>query len=433
MNRRSFLTGSAAVGSGVLAWGSLSFARRNLWLGPARADRIDAFPPHDALVTGAVTAVDGESVSIEISSTGPLAGRRLLVTRRGYPAGERHAESVSEPLELGAADATTTVEVTVPKRGREPGRWFYESFLTATEGDDTYVFLCESGPRRWDGTDSRIARRIAVVPGSTSTTRFRRDRLANTYTLAYEWRDGNGEWWSLEYRLRRSVHEAAIDRDRGYVRTFEDALSDPLVSDVTDAIAEGATREDDGRSRDRVVTTVGGAGLPPADRAAADAPTTVSALSEAAQFDVLVRFVQDLRYARDAETLGRYEYNRTVAETLVDGVGDCKDKTHLLGGLLTSALSCDVAMLFQPAHVLLGVAIEDVPSPFADRETVRLDGREYLPVDPSWRFEIGAYPDAPITAAYGSRRWLHYDVGAIGRGLDRNVHDVLENGVPKRG
>ena len=427
------MTRSAAVGSGVLAWGSLSFARRNLWLGPVRSDRIDEFPPRDPTASGTVAGVDGQSVSIELASTGPLEGRRLLVARRGYPAGERRAEAVSEPLELDVADASTTVEVTVPKRGREPGRWFYECFLTGAEDDDTYAFLCESAPRRWDGAESRAARRIAAWPGPTATRRFRRERRANTYTLEYEWRDGGGKRWSLEYRLRRSVHEAAVDRDRGYVRTFEDSLSAPLVSDVAETIGEGATREDDGSARAHAVTSAGGAGLPAADRAAIDRPTTVSSLSEAAQFDVLVRFVQDLRYARDVETLGRYEYNRTAAETLVAGVGDCKDKTHLLGGLLSAALSCDVAMLFQPAHVLLGVAIEDVPAPFADREAVRLGGREYLPVDPSWRFEIGAYPDAPITAAYGSRRWLHYDVGAIGQGLDRNLHDLVANGVAKRG
>ena len=405
MNRRQFIGGSAAVTGAVLGGQTASFLGRNLGVGGVvSAGRADGVAPRTDALDARVDAVEGTGLAVELRARDPRESVRLLVVRRGYPDGDVLAERTTEPLAVPAPGSSTTVDVEVPADDHDADPWFYEVFL-AREGDP--AFLCESAPYRWHRRPAygvRRAGRVADARDDVAGDRFARELDDHDYALGYRWRDGEDDVWRVTYRMRRSVHEAAVASERGYVRTFEASLSDPLVRDFAGALADATLEPDGGRD--------------------------VADLSAGERFDLLVRFAQGLRYARDPETLGVYDYNRTVPETLVAGVGDCKDKTHLLAGLLSAPpLSCDVAMLFQPAHVLLGVAASDVPAPFDDLPTVTLGGREYLPVDPSLRFDVGDYPDADFTAVYGDGEWLHWDVEALGRGLDRSLRDWFEQNV----
>ena len=65
-------------------------------------------------------------------------------------------------------------------------------------------------------------------------------------------------------------------------------------------------------------------------------------------------FVQELPYKEDDEYLGVPEYARYPIETLVDGEGDCEDKSILLAALLRE-LGCEVVLLEFPNHVAVGV------------------------------------------------------------------------------
>lgn len=65
-------------------------------------------------------------------------------------------------------------------------------------------------------------------------------------------------------------------------------------------------------------------------------------------------FVQELPYKEDDEYLGVPEYARYPIETLVDGAGDCEDKSILLAALLRE-LGCEVVLLEFPNHVAVGV------------------------------------------------------------------------------
>lgn len=401
MNRRQFLGGSAAVAGALLGGETLSFLGRNVGVGGVvSAGRVDGVAPRADAVRGRVDAVDGTELSVELVAhePGPV---RPVVVRRAYPDGDVLAEGRADPVRLANPGTSATVSVDLPSDDPDDGRWFYEVYV---DGHGERRYLCESAPFRWRRRPEYGARRAARVADphdDASGDRFARERRGNDYVLGYRWLDGAGDVWRVRYRIRRSAHEAAVASERGYVRTYEESLSGPVVRDFAAALAADARTEGDGRG--------------------------VSDLSAGERFDLLVRFAQGLRYARDPETLDDYDYNRTVVETLVAGVGDCKDKTHLLAGLLAAPpLDCDTAMLFQPAHVLLGVAAEDVPEPFDDRETVDLGGRDYFPVDPSLRFDVGAYPDAAFTAAYGDGEWFHFDAGAAVRGLDRSVHDWFE-------
>ena len=65
-------------------------------------------------------------------------------------------------------------------------------------------------------------------------------------------------------------------------------------------------------------------------------------------------FVQSLPYTTDKETTGQGEYVRYPIETLVDGGGDCEDKSILMGALLKE-LGCDVVILEFRDHAAVGV------------------------------------------------------------------------------
>ena len=455
MDRRQFL-GVSTAGMGSLLGGStISFVRRNLGIGPGTGvvapDPRTASPPRATTLWGRVENVDGTSVTIELTPREASVDGRLVVRRRGYPAGEILNEAVSDPFGLRRSTSEPIeVVVDVPRMPARSGPWFYECLLQH-RGTDELAFVCESAPFRWSGRRAAVPRaadRVVDDPPSIKHDRFERRLSRNDYVVAYAWRDSTPTRWSLTHRLRRSVHEAAVDRERGYVQTFEESLSSPVVRRLADAIAtrawdvpddgHGRSDADDGQGNDGQGND-GGRGRSDADdrRENVDEGSGLgrgrdTSISPAERFDRLVRFAQDIRYERDFESMDVYDYNRTVEETLVDGVGDCKDKSFLLAGLLAAPpLSCDVVLCFQPAHVLLGVAREDVPDGVEVHDTVVLGGREYVPVDPSFRFRIGEYPDADVTAAYGDGRWLHADAGAIGRGLERNVRDFLENGVRK--
>ncbi len=384
---------------------TVSLADRNLGFGSGETEETVAASPRARNVAGRVDTVEGETVSVELRPRTPSGAYRLLLVRREYPAGDVLARAISDRVRI---DRPITVDVTVPREGREAGTWFYESYLlsTASESSTGVAFLCESAPYRWargSGERVKAGERLVDAPTSVRRDRFARERDGNDLVLRYAWRDSELEEWSFEYRLRRSLYEAAIDRERGYVRTFEESLSSPIAHDLTNAIVSDTTRRSDG--------------------------TVAGDLSRGRRFELLVRFVQDVRYARDFESTDAYEYNRTVEETLVDGVGDCKDKSYLLAGLLSvPPLECDVALCVQPAHVLLAVAESDVPDRFGDVGAIDLGGRDYVPIDPSFRFAIGNYPNAQITAAYGNGEWLRFDPREFGRGLKRNVRDYVENG-----
>jgi len=67
--------------------------------------------------------------------------------------------------------------------------------------------------------------------------------------------------------------------------------------------------------------------------------------------------VQTIPYVTDKESAGEAEYVRYPIETLVDGGGDCEDKSILLAALLKE-LGCEVVILEFPNHAAVGVEAE---------------------------------------------------------------------------
>ncbi|WP_232702184.1 hypothetical protein [Halobacterium wangiae] len=369
-----------------------------------------SLPPRDAGISGEVERVAGSDVTVDVTCHDPRPEFEVVVVRREYPTGEVLGRGASERLRAPDGGQSSSVTVAVPRENRDPGAWFYEVYVRGAGEAEVEAYLCESAPFRWaNGTGSELsaADRVTDAHPPVQGTWFDRRLAGNDYVLTYRWQDADDDVWSVDYRLRRSTHEAAVAAERGYTTTYEESLSSPVASDVA------ATLERDARCVSR------------ADEASGDAPT-LGALDAGRRFDVLVRFVQTLHYARDAESLGTYDYHRTVEETLVAGVGDCKDRTYLLAGLLSAAFDCETALLFQAGHLIMGVDLADVPALPYDVESLTLGGREYLPIDPSLRGPIDYYPDDPFVAAYGDGEWFYTDPAAMGAGVDDVVRDWLE-------
>lgn len=64
----------------------------------------------------------------------------------------------------------------------------------------------------------------------------------------------------------------------------------------------------------------------------------------------IMRFVQDIKYRRDWKTTNSTDYTRHPVETIVDMVGDCKDKTNLLYSILKNR-GYNVGYIIYPQHI----------------------------------------------------------------------------------
>jgi hypothetical protein len=327
------------------------------------------------------------------------------------------AQATSDVVRADADASASTIDVDVPpgrfERERDP--WFYEVYARPGPGRESRAYLCESAPYSWaPGGGVERAPRVTNPDPSIERDgfarrhdRFVRRRDGNDHVLTYRWQDAAGDTRTVDYRLRRSTHEAAVDAERGYVRTFEESLSSPIAADLLSQLDATArvTGDDADSHREADATSSTDVGL--------------ASLSPARRFQSLVAFVQSIEYAYDAESTAAYDYHRTVEETLVAGIADCKDRTYLLAGLLAAGFDCETALLFQSGHVLLGVRPEDVPDISHDPDPVRIGDDEWVPIEPSLQIPVGAYLTHPFVAVYGAGEWRHHDASAIVRGADR--------------
>ncbi len=83
------------------------------------------------------------------------------------------------------------------------------------------------------------------------------------------------------------------------------------------------------------------------------------AATEKEKIQLALTFVQSLPYAYDTDSKGVDEYMRYPIETLVDGCGDCEDKSALLAAILYE-MDVDFVLLLLPEHMAIGVHCDEV-------------------------------------------------------------------------
>jgi len=474
MNRRQFLGLGAAVGGSFLGDRTIRAARRQLGLWGTPAPPRAAPVVRDPDVAATVASIDGGRVAVRVATAASRDPFRVVVLRRTYPDGSAQQRAASDPLGDGASAGETTIDVEVPFDGAGRGRdsWFYEVYARPGPGGESHAYLCESAPYVRPTADHvHRAPRVTEAKPSVDREAFERRHDGNDYGLTYRWQGLDGETWTVDYRIRRSTHEAAVAADRGYVKTYEESLSSPIAADLLERLdatarprsgtvaanadgghpADGALDDDEsagtrhpagigvdgttGHATDADAGTPARAGTDTdaddtdldddADGghdAASEPPTVgLSSLPPGRRFEELVNFVQGVAYAHDARTISAYDYHRTVEETLVAGVGDCKDRTYLLAALLNAGFDCEPALLFQSGHVLLGVRPRDVPDLPYDYDRVAIGTDDWVPIEPSLHVRVGRYPSQPFVAVYGDGEWLYHDTSAMVRGADRVV------------
>ncbi|MBI0582659.1 MAG: hypothetical protein ISF22_00370 [Methanomassiliicoccus sp.] len=129
----------------------------------------------------------------------------------------------------------------------------------------------------------------------------------------------------------------------------------------------------------------------------------LKAMAQAQGFDAptfILSFVQGIAYTDDEVTTGQGEYPRYPVETIVDGGGDCEDKTVLYASLMqSSAMNVDMVLLVytspgETGHMAAGMLRPDGYSGTYDTYyTDPESGKNYLyceTTSPNWR--IGQEP-----------------------------------------
>ncbi|MES3517842.1 MAG: hypothetical protein PPP58_09285 [Natronomonas sp.] len=237
-----------------------------------------------------------------------------------------------------------------------------------------------------------------------STDELPSKRLANgyrnvtgeTYLLSYEWIDPARNCWEVSYSVDHDDYVAAVDRTEGYFNAFETARSSDRARQIGIRLK--------------------------AARPVCGGDVTVD---DAARFRQVVGFVQSFEYEVDSVSTGLPEYHRTIEETLVEGVGDCKDLTYLLAGLLSQPpFEYRTAMVFMPEHMLVGVHRDDLAAAYAEFDTVA--DTAYVPVETTARREIGYLQSGPILAVYDGD-FVYYDGEATARETGRRIKNPSES------
>lgn len=113
------------------------------------------------------------------------------------------------------------------------------------------------------------------------------------------------------------------------------------------------------------------------------------AKSETEKVEVALTYTQSLPYSYDSTSKGRDEYVRYPVETLVDGCGDCEDKSVLLAAILYE-MNIGFVLLMSPDHIAVGVNCE----PRNDANGFVFKGKKYYYVETTQTdFQIGQIPD----------------------------------------
>lgn len=208
-----------------------------------------------------------------------------------------------------------------------------------------------------------------------------RRRTGDEYRLEYEWgEDLESSRKRVGVTIGRSEYERAARQSLGYVGAFDAARTSPIAKRVATALS------DDVHSSD-------GNPLTPQRRLA-----------------MVISFVRSFEYATDPDSKGSPEYHRSVAETLVEGRGDCKDLTYLLAGILSAPpFGYRTAMVFVPEHMLVGVRIEDLPN---GADCDRLADTGYVPIETTSDDPIGELSRDPLIGIH-DRGFEYFDHRAV--------------------
>lgn len=125
------------------------------------------------------------------------------------------------------------------------------------------------------------------------------------------------------------------------------------------------------------------------------------------KFYILKDFAQNMNWVRDLESKNKLEYIRDPRRTVTNFIGDCKDTTILLNGLLENVLDIYTVMFFAPTHIYSGIKIKTLPEEIhnniKDHHSIYdLNGEKFVPLESTGTYDIGEEP-------VRSNMYMYYD------------------------
>lgn len=175
---------------------------------------------------------------------------------------------------------------------------------------------------------------------------------SGNYTVTYSW-EYMGKDWTLKDNVSAATYDDYRDRPKTYDYVSYVTKDDPVVIEIANQLKGMAKNESCGT----------------------------------AQF--VLSFVQNVPYGTDENTTGLVNYPRYPVETLVDGVGDCKDHSTLYVSLMESqALNVSMVLLLltpptgDVGHMAAGIGMAGYTGTY-----FQYDGRDYFyceTTSPGW-------------------------------------------------
>ncbi len=132
-------------------------------------------------------------------------------------------------------------------------------------------------------------------------------------------------------------------------------------------------------------------------------------LSEAEKVNLVIRFVQQMKYTKDEVTSSFDQYSQYPVETLIERGGDCEDSAFLLSALLTE-MGYGCVLLHLPdtepvAHMAMGAkGGSSLPGTYYE-----YNGERYYYIEGTDEYAVGEMPDwggstkadiIPVKSAY---------------------------------
>lgn len=232
-------------------------------------------------------------------------------------------------------------------------------------------------------------------PSDVDEPSFARDVRDEHYRLSYRWR-ALGRRWRLGVSVAAEGYRSATRASRSVPRCYDEAMASQVAR--------------------RAAGSLSGA----LDAAGVESPVE--------RLRAVTQYIRSLEYVRDGAATGEREYPKYVAQTLVEGGGDCEDAAFLLAGVLAApAFGHEVALLCLSGHVGVGVRLALIET--SAGPLLSVGGREYLYLDPTIDVPPGripeSYVDPGVIAVYdGAWQWV--DLAA----LTEHAHATFERGGP---
>jgi hypothetical protein len=134
------------------------------------------------------------------------------------------------------------------------------------------------------------------------------------------------------------------------------------------------------------------------------------------KFKTLVEFTQNINWVRDLVSKNKFEYIRDPRRTVTNFIGDCKDSTVLLNGLMENVLDIDTVMFFAPTHIYSGIKYDSLTEDIKDRvnkeyKSYSIEDEKYVPLESTGEYPIGREP-------VSSPMYMYYDKSYNIRDLD---------------